>query len=369
MDLQTAPSYFLAATGPSGFCSRFAGMYDPGDGWQCVILKGGPGSGKSTLMKKAAQRAMEAGQAVELIYCTSDPRSLDGVILPERKQCMMDGTAPHVMDPVLPGACERLFDPGDCWNRQLLAAHRSEIQALNRQIADCHRQAGQLRTAAASLLDYGRALVDPALNREKLAQYSRRLCRRLFPGATYPGGRVAHRFLSGITPDGWVTFGHTLTICARRVVQIEDDTGAVAGVILTAIRDAAAAHGEPVICCGDPLRPDEPDAVLLPRRQEAFARTDRFRRFDVVPERTIHARRFYDPSARSAVRTRLRPAQKQAAALIQAAVGELALARNLHDRLEAYYMAATDYGKLNAKSEQLLAEWMAEQDMMHKIPR
>lgn len=359
MDLHTAPCYFLAANGPSGFCARFSGMYDPADGWRCVILKGGPGSGKSTLMKKAAARAMEAGQTAELIYCTSDPRSLDGVILPERRRCMADGTAPHVMEPVLPGACETLFDPGDCWDRPLLDAHRAEIVALNRQIAGCHRRAGQLRTAAANLLDYSRALAEPALDREKLAQYSRRLCRRLFPGAPRPGGHISHRFLSGITPDGWITFGRTLTACAKRVVLIEDDTGLAAGAILSAIRDSAAAHGAPVICCGDPLHPDEPDAVLLPGRQEAFALTDQFRRFDFIPERIIHARRFYDPVMRRDVRPRLRPAQKQAAALIQSAVSELSLARNLHDRLEAYYMAATDYGKLNEKSEKLLTEWMA----------
>ena len=44
-------------------------------------------------------------------FCSSDPESLDGVAIPEKGAALMDGTAPHVYDPVLP-RCEgypRLF--------------------------------------------------------------------------------------------------------------------------------------------------------------------------------------------------------------------------------------------------------------------
>ncbi|MBQ9083099.1 MAG: hypothetical protein IJY28_06340 [Clostridia bacterium] len=360
MDLQTAPSYFLAASAPSGFCSHFPAMYDPDSDWRCVILKGGPGSGKSTLMKKAAQQALADGDAVELIYCSSDPRSLDGVILPEHHRCMADGTAPHILEARCPGACERIFDPGECWNHRMLYDHRNEIRALGRQIDECHRRAGHLRTAAAALQADARSRMAVALDREKLENYCRRLCRRHFPGGVRPGGRVIPRFLSGITPDGWITFGHTLTACARHIVLIADDTGLAAPEILSALRDSAAAHGETVICCGDPLRPETPDALLLPQRQEAFALTDRFRRFAFAPDRTVHTRRFFDPVRRAEVRSTVRQRQKEAAALLNEAVRALAEARALHDRLEAYYMAATDYHKLNEKSNALLQVWRTE---------
>ncbi len=360
MDLQALPSYFMAASAPSGFCSHFSAMYEPDSDWRCVILKGGPGSGKSTLMKKAAQQALNDGDAVELIYCSSDPRSLDGVILPDRHRCMADGTAPHILNARFPGACEQTFDPGDCWNQRMLYDHRDEIRALGAQIDECHRRAGHLRTAASALQDDARARMQTALDRTKLDTCCRRLCRRYFSGGARPGGRVLHRFLSGITPDGWMTFGHTLTACARDIVLIEDDTGLAAPEMLSALRDSAAAHGETVICCGDPLRPDVPDAILLPGRQTAFALTDRFRRFAFAPTRTIHTRRFFDPVRRAEVRPTVRRRQKEAAALLNEAVRALAEARALHDRLEAYYMAATDYRKLNEKSAALLQAWRTE---------
>ena len=43
------------------------------------ILKGGPGTGKSTLMKKIGKYFEDKGLFVEYFYCSSDANSLDGV--------------------------------------------------------------------------------------------------------------------------------------------------------------------------------------------------------------------------------------------------------------------------------------------------
>ena len=45
------------------------------------ILKGSPGSGKSTVMKRIAARAEAEGHPLTVIRCSSDPDSLDGVML------------------------------------------------------------------------------------------------------------------------------------------------------------------------------------------------------------------------------------------------------------------------------------------------
>ena len=60
------------------------------------IIKGGPGVGKSSFMKKIAQDMTEKGYDVELHQCSSDNGSLDGVVIPALKIAMIDGTAPHV---------------------------------------------------------------------------------------------------------------------------------------------------------------------------------------------------------------------------------------------------------------------------------
>lgn len=89
-------SYFLGANTPEGFCSHYNTLFDDDRIRELLILKGGPGCGKSTLMRRVSQAAQEKGFDVEQILCSSDPDSLDGVIIPQRGLALVDGTAPHV---------------------------------------------------------------------------------------------------------------------------------------------------------------------------------------------------------------------------------------------------------------------------------
>ncbi len=63
------------------------------------FIKGRPGTGKSTFMKRLAKKAQEAGFDTEVYYCSFDEASLDMVILPELSFCVFDSTAPHEMFP------------------------------------------------------------------------------------------------------------------------------------------------------------------------------------------------------------------------------------------------------------------------------
>lgn len=360
MDILSVPCFFLAANAPSGFCSRFGKMYDPNGDWRCTIIKGGPGTGKSTMLKKAAGQAAANGETIELIFCSSDPRSLDGIILPESHKCMADGTAPHVMEPLYPGACETLFNPGDCWDRSMLFAHREDIRTLNRQVAACHKRAGQIRKTAGAMMDDARAMAKSALDTARLDLYCNRLCRRLFRGIKQGDGAEYPRFLSGITPEGWIVFDHTLPLYAERIALISDDVGIAAPVILAAIRDAALAHGCTVIACYSPMYPDELEAVILPERREAFAMTNRFLRYGFIPERTIHTRRFSDPLRRTQVRSEIRARLKAVGELLDEVADTLQQARVLHDQLEAFYIAAMDYEKLEARSTAMIETWLSE---------
>jgi len=87
--------FFLGANTPQGFVSRFDQLADASDGWRAFILKGGPGTGKSTLMRRVISKVEERCSLVEMIHCSSDVDSLDGVIVPAIKTSIADGTAPH----------------------------------------------------------------------------------------------------------------------------------------------------------------------------------------------------------------------------------------------------------------------------------
>ena len=87
--------YFLGANSAQGFVSLYDELIDESQASAFYVLKGGPGCGKSTLMKKIGEKMEGAGYAVEYILCSGDPDSLDGIVIPEKGVAIVDGTSPH----------------------------------------------------------------------------------------------------------------------------------------------------------------------------------------------------------------------------------------------------------------------------------
>ena len=82
-------NFFVGANSGEGFRNLFSEMVD------IVVLKGGPGVGKNTFMREIGRTMEAAGTAVEYLWCSGDPDSLDGVVLPELRCAIADGTSPH----------------------------------------------------------------------------------------------------------------------------------------------------------------------------------------------------------------------------------------------------------------------------------
>ena len=96
-------SFFLGANTAGGFFSLYDG-FCRGAGDYLRIVKGGPGTGKSGFMRALGREAARRGFDVELIRCSGDPGSLDGLYIPALGLGWVDGTAPHVAEPRVFGA-------------------------------------------------------------------------------------------------------------------------------------------------------------------------------------------------------------------------------------------------------------------------
>ena len=131
MESSVHPSvdFFLGTTTPAGFKGYFAPLRrEPG--MQLVLLKSGPGCGKSTLMKRLARAAQDKGEPIQRIHCASDPDSLDGVVFLRQKRAIIDATAPHVVEPEAPGADERVLSLYHTIDADALHPHKDEVTAL-----------------------------------------------------------------------------------------------------------------------------------------------------------------------------------------------------------------------------------------------
>ena len=127
--MQPNVTFFLGANAPTGFYSLYDQLPSGHDARRLFLLKGGAGCGKSTLMGKVAQRLEEVGEEVEYIRCSGDPGSLDAVIFPRLGAAIVDATAPHVIEPQLPGVVESYVNLGDCYDHAALVPLRQEIEA------------------------------------------------------------------------------------------------------------------------------------------------------------------------------------------------------------------------------------------------
>lgn len=68
-----------------------------------ILIKGLPGTGKSTLMKSLGAEAEKRGFDVQYGWCGLDPAGVDLVLFPELSVCLIDATVPHVYDLERPG--------------------------------------------------------------------------------------------------------------------------------------------------------------------------------------------------------------------------------------------------------------------------
>ena len=143
-------NYFASANGYGGFKSYFGEIFKSERFERIYILKGGPGTGKSSMMKQLASLAYDGGLDHEKIYCSSDPASLDGVIIHTEHgdYAVIDGTAPHERDAVVPGAIDTLINIGANLDERLLRQRRDEILTLGVQKKGAYKSAYAVLKAA-----------------------------------------------------------------------------------------------------------------------------------------------------------------------------------------------------------------------------
>ena len=304
--------FFLAANSGRGFVSRYAGF--PGEGAFLHILKGGPGTGKSSFLKRIRSEAAARGYDTESILCSGDPDSLDGLSIPALGLAWADGTAPHALEPKAFGVDADYVNLG-LFCRPLDEAARARVGELNRAYKARYRDAYALLRAALVLEEAGSR---PATEAElTAAEESVRQRLAAYPEAGGQKGRRETRFLSAISCKGLLRLDATEEMLCKQMQPLPGGHAA-----LERAAELAAERGLRVICCPRPLNPDELEAVLLPEAGLGF----------------------FAPGVES-------PESGLRDAALRRATEHLREAKRLHDGLEALYRPFVDFAALTAFTE------------------
>ena len=318
MDIQ----YFLGANSAGGFFSHYDQLM-PTNGKLTRILKGGPGCGKSTLMKKVAARAEQLGLQPERILCSSDPDSLDGVRIPEVGYAVVDGTAPHVVEPNLCACGQVYLDLGAGYCLETLSPCRSALEGIQKAGQSCYPKATACLKAAAALspLSSGSGALTTALFQS--------LCRKELPDR---GARGTRRivFLSGHSPKGRITCWDTIRALCSRIYVLCDSEDAI-GAFLQRLIHAAVKRGWDCLVGDSPLRPGTPEHLLIPGLGLAFVSStplSPYPRHDgiLLGEEVAE-----------------RPVDMLRKELLEEAISHLHRAKEYHDLLEEAYAPHVDF--------------------------
>ena len=332
---------FTAANSESGFYSLFEDITGDRSLSRVYLIKGGPGSGKSTLMKRLAESFTD--ETVERIHCSSDPKSLDGVFLRDRGIAVVDATAPHSRDMTVPGAFESLIDLSRFWDERRLAGHREQIAGLFARISAAYKPVYSWLRAAGALDRMRGELIEGYFDDAKAERYAARTVRE----HAYGEGRAERRFLS---EAGGVRFSAD-ALCDGYVVI--DGEPYAADRFLRFAR--AELEGTAHIAILSPLCPERrmEGLILKKARLGIFLSSAGVAEDKVIKH--INARAFIDGERRAEVKNKLAFAKKLTAELTAAAAAkELSEIKALHDELEKYYVAAMDFEALNGYTEEII---------------
>lgn len=345
--------YYGAANTSDGFFSLFGSIFSPEKLDRIYILKGGPGCGKSTTLKRIASRAESDGLEVERYYCSSSPSSLDGIIIPMLSTAVLDGTAPHIVEPKYPGVCENIINLGEGWDSERLYEIDEKIRELTSQKKESYETAYAYLSACSEARKVIDGCVAGYLLSDKMYRAVDRLCSKLRP--IKKCGNVTPVFTDCICGSGNIHLT-TLEDMSGQRYFIKDYAG-IASEYFACLCDELTSRGADITVALNPLDPSKTVGIFVDDIKTSFTlydddyalKLDR----EQLPYKIVNTARFCDTRILKRQKSILKFAEKSMKTLYGGAVRHLEAASRYHDEIEGLYYGITDFGKVEEIAKEL----------------
>lgn len=362
--------YYAGSNSSLGFYSLYEQALEGIE--NLYILKGGPGTGKSTLIQGIGHTLAEKGWAIEFVHCSSDYDSLDGVLIPALKTGIVDGTAPHIVDPKYPGVLDCIVNLGAFRDDDKLKADRPAITSLTDDIAASFTKAYKAFADAKTDHDRLENIYIGAMDFQKAHQVTQDLMNKIFPTLikkeTSP--TVKHLFLGANTPSGSVDYIDNLTADVQKRYIIKGRAGSGKSTLMKKIGAHAEKQGISVQYFHCAFDPNSLDMVILPSEDIAV--------LDGTAPHVIEPNREHDEvvdmfalciDANIEVEKakELHEVETAYKSGMQKGISYLAEAKTKHDELEAYYIQAMDFNAVKQKKEEMLAVILSLAESKHVV--
>lgn len=342
----TALHYFAEGNTSRGSVQLYASSIQSLD--HLYVLKGGPGSGKSSLIQAVSEKAIAAGYDIWQIHCARDPESLDGLIIPELHVGIVDGTPPHQIDPLLPGINGTTVDLSAALDSKALQVHRTDMQSLYDQIQQTYEQAYAGFAEALRVHDDWEALYIENMDFDAANRLTEHWIERLLGDhhREQQVSRIDRRFLGAATPRGAVDFVPNLTDGLARRYLIKGRPGSGKSTMLKKLVTAVTERGFDVEIYHCGFDPNSLDMVIV--RELNFAIFDSTKPHEYFPEREGDEiidmyEKCITPGTDERYTDRIHELQSSYQTAMKRSIALLADAHKLHLELEGYYQREIDW--------------------------
>lgn len=256
---------FAGSNTAGGFYSCFEFLFNPDELSHIYILKGGPGVGKSSFMKKFAAEMSKKNYDLEYIHCSSDNDSLDGIIIPELKTAFVDGTAPHTIDPKIPGAVDEIINLGAFLDSRQLEKHKHQIVQINSTKSRLYKSAYRHLQAAGIISEEINSLYGQFIDIQKFNSMCDEAIDKLFHdgGNLKKASRIRKMFSEAYTAKGYGNY--TKALCQNKSMwAVIGENTDYTSEFLKKISDEAVKRGYDTELFLTPLTPDKLKHVCIP---------------------------------------------------------------------------------------------------------
>ena len=325
--------YFIASNSSEGFCSYYDDAFEQSKFTKIYVIKGGSGTGKAFFMKEVARAAEARGFSVRYIYCSSDASSLDGIIIKEPKIAVLDGTAPHVVEPRLIGACESIVNLGAFLNEELLSKSREVIESINLEKKRGFERAYRSLRSYRALSENAEDLVKPCLKFEKVRKYASKFAENL----TGESGAEEHLLTRSIGMRGLSSFD---TYFENATVYYEvNDYFESAHIMMREIYSVLKQKNIDLKISNNPIISSRLDALCAVSSGLTFEIGNGM----VDGARTVNMKRFVDTERIGKIRQEYRFVIRARDEVLELALAEFEKIKKYHFILEEIYGSAMDF--------------------------
>ena len=261
--------FFAASNSAQGFKCYYNDCFAHLD--KLYIIKGGPGTGKSGIMRRISDFACDCGYDVEKFYCSSDQYSLDGIIIcrDEISIGFIDGTSPHSFDVRIAGAVDNIINLGEFWSEDLLVEKRDEIISLTAQKSREYEVAYKYLCSCGNLSAVIRLYMSECLNTDKIKSVAKKLTSNILEGKEY---RESIRLIDSVGMRGRVRFD-SFEKMARKIYLVGDMFGG-GSIMLEQIKECLYEKKRSILLSYDPICSDRINGILDKDMGYAFILSD-----------------------------------------------------------------------------------------------